>query len=54
MRTYVTGVHASIVESTDHGGSDDTTINFSTCRVVDDCEVSKHEVETNGAAVWER
>ena len=53
MRTYITGVHAFIVGSTDLGGSDDTAIHISTLCVCDDCKVGIHEVETNGPAVWE-
>jgi hypothetical protein len=53
MKTYVTGVHAFIVRNTDLGRSDDAIISISTLCVRDDCEVSKLEVKTNDAAVWE-
>jgi hypothetical protein len=53
MRTYITGVHAFIVVSTDLGVSDDTTINISTRCVCDDREVRIYKVHTKGAAVWE-
>jgi len=52
MRSNVAGAHAFKDVSTDFGGSDDTTINISTCCVRDDCEVSKHKDQTNGAT-WE-
>jgi hypothetical protein len=48
MRTYVASGHAFKFVSRDIGGIDDTAINISTCCVRDDCEVSIHEVETNG------
>ena len=53
MRTYITGAHAFTAGSTDLVGSDVTIISRSTRCVRDDCEVSKHEVQTDGAAVWE-
>jgi hypothetical protein len=53
MRTYITGAHAFVAGSTDLVGSDVTIISRSARCVLDDCEVSKHEVKTDGAAVWE-
>jgi len=53
MRTYITGVHAFIVGSTDLGGSEDTIISISTLCVRDDCQVSVPKNRTNDVAVWE-